>query len=141
MNKAIPENTQAGQAAAFPGDVPAYTAGMEVLDARIESRFHLLARAMRTLVDLLHTEHGYARIFYDQDGYSYELDSYRQTPMADLFTRMLGYASASDAAEAARQTLSAIHNAPRGRNNKSRARGRRNPQPETTQLPLPVGAA
>ena len=113
---------------------------MQVLDAPIESRFQLLARAMRTLVDLLHTEHGYARIFYDQDGYSYELDSYRQTPMADLFTRMLGYASASEATEAARQTLSAIHSAPRGRSNKSRARGRRTSQPQSAQLPLPVSA-
>ncbi|WP_218042566.1 hypothetical protein [Steroidobacter gossypii] len=114
---------------------------MQVLDARGESRFHLLARAMRTLVDLLHTEHGYARIFYDQDGYSYELDSYRHTPVADLFTRMLGYASASEAAEAARQTLSSIHSAPRGRGNKTRARARRNLQAEATQLSLPVGAA
>lgn len=96
---------------------------------------------MRTLVDLLHTEHGYARIFYDQEGYSYELDSYQQTPMADLFTRMPGHASASEAIEAARQALSAIHSAPRGRNAKGRARNRRAPQPETTQLLLPVGAA
>ncbi|HEY0684177.1 MAG TPA: hypothetical protein VGD45_17725 [Steroidobacter sp.] len=96
---------------------------------------------MRTLVDLLHTEHGYARIFYDQDGYSYELDSYQQAPMADLFTRMLGYASASEAAEAARQTLSAIHTLPRGRSTKGRARGRRARQPEATQLLLPVSAA
>ncbi len=71
----------------------------------VESRFTLLAKAMRTLVDLLHTEHGYARIFHDQDGFSYELHSYRHTPMADLFTRMLGYESATDATEAARDTF------------------------------------
>ena len=141
MNKAIPEKLQDGQCASIDCNLPAYTSGMKVLDAPVESRFHLLARAMRTLVDLLHTEHGYARIFYDQDGYSYELDSYQQAPMADLFTRMLGYASASEAAEAARQTLSAIHDMPRGRSNKARARGRRAPQPENTQLLLPVSAA
>lgn len=104
----------------------------------VESRFTLLAKAMRTLVDLLHTEHGYARIFHDQDGYSYELHSYRHTPVVDLFTRMLGYESADHATEAARETLSAIHASPRGRNNKGRARGRRAPQPQVTQLILPV---
>lgn len=111
---------------------------MGVLD---ESRYHLLARAMRTLVDLLHTEHGYARIFYDQEGYSYELHSYQLTPMADLFTRMLGYASVDDATAAAKETLSAIHSTPRGRSTKHRARGRRPQPPEATQLILPVGVA
>jgi len=110
---------------------------MTSLDAAVESRFTLLAKAMRTLVDLLHTEQGYARIFHDQEGYSYELHSYQLTPIADLFTRMLGYESATDATEAARQTLSAIH-APRGRSNKGRAR-RRATQPEIIQLILPVG--
>lgn len=114
-------------------------AGMEILDAPVESRFYKLARAMRTLVDLLHTEHGYARIFYDQEGYSYELHSYQLTPMADLFTRMLGYASVADATAAARDTLSAIHDTPRGRSNKHRTRGRRTPSPQTSQLILPVG--
>lgn len=123
----------------FPEGMLRIVPAMRVLDAPVESRFHLLARAMRTLVDLLHTEHGYARIFYDQEGYSYELHSYQHTPMADLFTRMLGYASADDATEAARQTLSAIH-ATRRRANKSRARNRRLPQPPVTQLILPVGA-
>lgn len=119
----------------------AYTGAMETLDAPVESRYHLLARAMRTLVDLLHTEHGYARIFYDQDGYSYELHSYRLTPVADLFTRMLGYASVADATAAAQETLSAIHTTPRGRSNKHRARGRRGSEPEATQLILPVGVS
>jgi hypothetical protein len=100
---------------------------------------YLLARAMRTLVDLLHTEHGYARIFYDQEGYSYELHSYRHTPTADLFTRMLGFSSAADATETARQTLTAIHAARRGKGNASRARKPRLPQPQATQLILPVG--
>jgi len=111
---------------------------MTTLEPAVESRFTLLAKAMRTLVDLLHTEHGYARIFHGLDGYSYELHSYRHTPMADLFTRMLGYESADDATEAARETLSAIHASPRGRSNKSRVRGRHAPQPEATQLILPV---
>jgi hypothetical protein len=93
---------------------------------------------MRTLVDLLHTEHGYARIFYDQDGYSYELHSYRHTQVADLFTRMPGYASVADATEAARETLSAIHALPRGRSSKHRSRGRSTPQSEISQLILPV---
>ena len=112
---------------------------MTSLDAAVESRFTLLAKAMRTLVDLLHTEQGYARIFHDQDGFSYELHSYQHTPIADLFTRMLGYESATDATEAARQTLCAIHAGSRGRSNKGRSRGRRTPQPEFTQLILPVG--
>lgn len=112
---------------------------MTALEPVVESRYTLLAKAMRTLVDLLHTEHGYARIFHDLDGYSYELHSYRHTPVVDLFTRMLGYESAGHATEAARETLSAIHASPRGRSNKGRARGRRAPQPETTQLILPVG--
>ena len=94
---------------------------------------------MRTLVDLLHTEHGYARIFHDQEGYSYELHSYRHTPMVDMFTRMLGFASATDATEAARQTLNAIHASRRGRSDASRARRPRLPQPQATQLILPVG--
>lgn len=111
---------------------------MTSLEPAVESRFTLLAKAMRTLVDLLHTEHGYARIFHDQEGFSYELHSYQHTPIVDLFTRMLGYASATDATEAARETLSAIHAAPRGRSNKGRARSRRPSQPEVTQLILPV---
>lgn len=93
---------------------------------------------MRTLVDLLHMEHGYARIFYDQDGYSYELHTYRHTPVTDLFTRMLGYASIDDATQAARDTLAALHDTPRGRSNRHRARGRRTRPLEVTQLNLPV---
>ncbi len=113
---------------------------MHAADVRLESRFYLLARAMRTLVDLLHTEHGYARIFHDQEGYSYELHSYGPIPVGDLFTRMLGYASATDAIEAARQTLSAMHATPRSKsNNAGRARKPRSMRPQTSQLILPVG--
>ena len=135
-NKAFPEIALD----AFPEVLSyLYYDAMQVLDRLVESRFTLLVKAMRTLVDLLHTEHGYARIFYDQEGYSYELHSYQHTPIADLFTRMLGYESATDATEAARQTLCAIHAGSRGRSNKGRSRGRRTPQPEFTQLILPVG--
>jgi hypothetical protein len=117
---------------------------MQVLDASdtgFESRFNLLARAMRTLVDLLHTEHGYARIFHDQEGYSYELHSYEHTLMTDLFTRMPGFSSATDATEAARETLTAIHTGRRSKGIRSgRARKpRRTPPPQVTQLILPVG--
>ena len=98
-----------------------------------------MARAMRTLVDLLHTEHGYARIFHDQEGYSYELHSYQHTPVADLFTRMLGFETAEDATQAARQTLTAIHAARRGKGNSSRTRKSRLPPPQAKQLILPVG--
>ena len=92
---------------------------------------------MRTLVDLLHTEHGYARIFFDQEGYSYELHSYRHVPIADLFTRMPGYPSAADAGEAARQTLAAIHGT-RRRSRTYKARRARGSQPPSKQLILPV---
>lgn len=67
-----------------------------------------VAKAMRTLVDLLNTEHGYARIFFGQDGYSYELYAYQPGPIADLFERMGGYESAPEACEAARQQLSVV---------------------------------
>lgn len=86
---------------------------------------------MRTLVDLLHTEHGYARIFYDQEGYSYELHSYQVTPMTDLFMRMLGYASVADATAAARETLCAIHASSRSRSNGLRARSRHSLRPRS----------
>jgi hypothetical protein len=113
--------------------------GPRLLNAGFEPRFNLLARVMRTLVDLLHTEHGYARIFHDQEGYSYELHSYGHTPMADLFTRMLGFASAADATETARETLTAIHASRRGKGAKAgRARKRRLALPQVTQLILPV---
>ncbi|MET0535578.1 MAG: hypothetical protein ABW171_15285 [Steroidobacter sp.] len=109
---------------------------MQAVEARLESRFNLLARAMRTLVDLLHTEHGYARIFHDQEGFSYELHCYRRTPTADLFTRMLGYASAEAAIEAARLALDALHSARRPKAN--RARKSQSAHSEVTQLILPV---
>jgi hypothetical protein len=68
------------------------------------------------------------------------LQSYQHTPMADLFTRMLGYPSAADAAEAARQTLSAIHGARRGRTYKSSRTRRQAVGSQAMQLVLPVGS-
>jgi hypothetical protein len=62
---------------------------------------------MRTLVDLVDTEHGYARIFYG-DSYGYELHFYRTISIADLFESMSGYASIRDACEAARHQLCAM---------------------------------
>ena len=62
---------------------------------------------MRTLLDLLNDEHGYVRIYRQQDGFGYELSTYVQRPMADLFERMTGYASIATAREAARSQLSA----------------------------------
>jgi hypothetical protein len=64
---------------------------------------------MRTLIDLINTDHGYARIFADPAGYSYELYVYQPTPVADLFESLGGYASAADACEAASQQLSAVY--------------------------------
>jgi hypothetical protein len=62
---------------------------------------------MRTLLDLLNDERGYVRIYEEQDGYGYELSTYVQPPVADLFERMNGYASVAAAREAARYQLSA----------------------------------
>lgn len=66
---------------------------------------------MRTLVDLLNNEHGYARIFAEIEGFSYELSTYTPAPVGDLFERMAGFTSASDACEAARQQLCSIRQA------------------------------
>ena len=63
---------------------------------------------MRTLVDLLNTEGGYARIVYELDSYGYQLHVYQPESMPDLFERMSGYATAAEACEAAQHQLSAI---------------------------------
>lgn len=60
---------------------------------------------MRTLVDLLSDECGYVRIFAELSGYSYELSTYRQRPIPDLFERMHGYACVEAACEAGRFQL------------------------------------
>lgn len=89
---------------------------------------------MRTLIDLLNTEHGYARIFFDQDSYSYELYAYRPEPVADLFARMVGYPSAADACDAARQQLSAMHSGHRPKARKAATPQARGASPQAAQL-------
>jgi hypothetical protein len=63
---------------------------------------------MRTLVDLLDGEHGYVRIYAEREGFGYQLSTYSRRPFADLFEQMSGYASMSEACEAARCQLSSI---------------------------------
>ena len=62
---------------------------------------------MRTLLDLFNDEPGYVRVYKEQDSFGYELSTYVQQPMADLFERMNGYASIAAAREAARYQLAA----------------------------------
>jgi hypothetical protein len=79
---------------------------------------------MRTLLDLLDNERGYVRIYEEQDSFGYELSTYVQQPMADLFERMNGYASIAAAREAARYQLSAAKQARRmSRKRTQRPRG------------------
>lgn len=77
---------------------------------------------MRTLVDLLNTDHGYARIYAGPDGYGYELSTYLPRPISDLFERMSGYESVTDAFEAAQHQLSAVPQAKKSRARRSRIR-------------------
>jgi hypothetical protein len=63
---------------------------------------------MRMLVDLLNNDDGYVRIYEDREGFGYEVSTYTPKPIADLFQRMSGYASISDACAAAQQQLSAV---------------------------------
>lgn len=67
---------------------------------------------MRTLIDLLNNELGYARIFADGEGYGYELTTYRPRTIADLFERMSGYPSAEVALSFAQQQLESIAQVP-----------------------------
>ena len=62
---------------------------------------------MRTLLDLFNDEPGYVRIYQEQDSFGYELSTYVQQPIVDLFARMNGYASIAAAREAARYQLAA----------------------------------
>ena len=74
-------------------------------------------------MDLLNDDHGYVRVYAEQDGFGYELSTYAWRPMADLFERMSGYASMGAACEAARYQLSAAHQVKRrGRKRLRRAR-------------------
>lgn len=74
---------------------------------------------MRTLLDLLNDERGYVRIFKELDGFAYELSTYAQPPVGDLFAQMNGYDSIAAAREAAQFQLSAA-----GQVSKRRKRGR-----------------
>jgi hypothetical protein len=56
---------------------------------------------MRTLVDLLNNDSGYVRIYADQAGFGYDRSTYTPEPIDDLFDRMSGYPSISNAREAA----------------------------------------
>ena len=82
---------------------------------------------MRTLIDLLNNELGYARIFADGEGYGYELTTYRPRTIADLFERMSGYASAEAALEAAQQQLASVQQL-RSIKRKRRSKTKRLPQ-------------
>jgi hypothetical protein len=62
---------------------------------------------MRTLLDLFNDEPGYVRIYQERNSFGYELSTYVQQPIADLFERMNGYASIAAAREAARHQLAA----------------------------------
>ena len=70
---------------------------------------------MRTLLDLLSDERGYVRIFAEREGFAYELSTYVQPQVADLFERMNGYGSLAAALEAARFQLSAASQVKRRR--------------------------
>lgn len=81
---------------------------------------------MRTLIDLLNNELGYARIFAEREGFGYELTTYQPRPMPDLFERMSGYHSHQAAIEAAQQQLASVLHRTRAR---IKTRGRSRPVP------------
>ena len=68
---------------------------------------------MRTLVDLLNDDEGYVRIFADPVGFAYEKSTYTPVPTRDLFDRMGGYESITNAREAAQLQLLALRPARR----------------------------
>ena len=80
---------------------------------------------MRTLLDLFDDELGYVRVYKEQDGFGYELSTYVQQPMSDLFARMNGYASIAAAREAARYQLAAAKKVRRMSRKPAQPRARR----------------
>lgn len=87
---------------------------------------------MRTLVDLLNNEHGYARIYADAEGFGYELATYLPRPTADLFGCMNGFASLAEACVAAEQQLSSVHQVrARRRASSRRSHSHRSPPVQT----------
>jgi hypothetical protein len=83
----------------------------------ISARQHIY---MRTLLDLLNDERAYVRIFKEQEGFGYELSTYEQQPIGDLFARMDGYDSMAAAREAAHLQLSAASQIRRARSRRRR---------------------
>ena len=75
---------------------------------------------MRTLLDLLNDERAYVRIFKESEGFGYELSTYQQQPMRDMFERMDGYDSIAAAREAAHFQLSAAGQVRRARTRRAR---------------------
>jgi hypothetical protein len=75
---------------------------------------------MRTLLDLLNDERGYVRIYEEPGGFGYELSTYEQPSIVDLFARMNGYDSIATAREAARLQLSAAGQLKRVRKRRAR---------------------
>jgi hypothetical protein len=75
---------------------------------------------MRTLLDLLNDERAYVRIFKEPEGFGYELSTYEQQPMRDMFERMDGYESIVAAREAAHLQLSAAGQVRRVRTRRAR---------------------
>ncbi|HKS54608.1 MAG TPA: hypothetical protein VJS12_04950 [Steroidobacteraceae bacterium] len=76
---------------------------------------------MRTLLDLLNDERAYVRIYKDLDGFGYEVSTYAQEPVGDLFARMNGYDSMANVREAAQQQLSAAGQVKRRRRRRARS--------------------
>ena len=77
---------------------------------------------MRTLLDLLNDERGYVRIYEEPRGFGYELSTYVQPCIGDLFERMSGYDSIAAAREAARLQLSATGQVKRASGRRARQR-------------------
>ena len=75
---------------------------------------------MRTLLDLLNDERAYVRIFKESEGFGYELSTYQQQPIRDMFERMAGYDSVAAAREAAHLQLSAAGQVRRARTRRAR---------------------
>jgi hypothetical protein len=77
---------------------------------------------MRMLIDLLNNDVGYARIFAEAEGFGYELTTYQPRLIPDLFERMSGYTSLSDALIAAKQQLASLEHSLRNRAARRRKR-------------------
>ena len=63
----------------------------------------------------MNDDRAYVRIFKELEGFGYELSTYEQQRMGDLFERMNGYDSVTAAREAAHYQLSAAGQVRRAR--------------------------